>query len=78
MIISVFNILRIKSTCPRLLVKCDDKKNIIEKNIQKEKEYIKYKELNDPEYFREDFYGLRKVCSPIKDNKNIDETIDKK
>lgn len=32
------------------------------KHLQIEKqEEIKYKEQNDPDYFREDFYGLKKL-----------------
>ena len=70
---SLFTILRLPLLHRRELVKCNDKKIIVEKNIQKEEEYIKYKELNDPEYFREDFYGLRKVCSSSIKNENNDK-----
>ena len=31
--------------------------------IKKNSEDTEYKEKNDPEYFREDVYGLRKVCA---------------
>ena len=47
----------------RIMVKCKNEKVNID---IKDKEYQTYKEMHDPEYFKEDFYGLRKVCSPKK------------
>jgi hypothetical protein len=54
----------------RMLVKCDKHIKTIPENKDDDKQNIKYKELHDPEYFREDFYGLRKVVKSVPESES--------